>query len=179
MNDWLQDNPEHALKRIYSDNFSWLENYIRQNSGNPDDARDIFQEGIAAAWMNLRTGKFVGTRDKFNAYVRQICKYKWINELRSGKRKKTVYNEQVSEQDIPDNVSEGDLEHTMLLKKSFSMLGEKCREVLEQFYYNQKPLGEIATQMQNTEDSIKTIKYRCMMQLRKFFLDEMKKNGEI
>jgi hypothetical protein len=33
--------------------------------------------------------------------------------------------------------------------------------------------------MDNTEESIKTIKYRCMMQLRKLFLEQNKKHEGI
>lgn len=177
-NDWLQDNPEESLKQIYSDNYSWLEGYILQNSGSVSDAQDVFQEGIAAAWLNLRSGKFNGSRDRFNAYVRQICKYKWIDTLRSGNRVKVSYTGDIPERATRDELDLS-LEQTGTLKKCFTRLGEKCRSVLGLFYYERRSLAEIAAGMENTEDSIKTIKYRCMMQLRKYFLEEMKKNGGI
>ncbi|MBX3253164.1 MAG: sigma-70 family RNA polymerase sigma factor [Chitinophagaceae bacterium] len=176
LTDWLQENPEKTLSRIYSDNFSWFETYVLQNSGNSDDARDIFQEGIAAAWINLQSGKFSGTRDRFNAYVRQICKFKWIDELRSGNRKNISYTDVVPERNNEENDSFNDsLQQSAALKKCFSQLGEKCQKVVGLFYYKKKSLAEIAHEAQNTEESIKTIKYRCMMQLRKLFLEEMKR----
>ncbi len=178
-NDWQKENPQESLKHIYTDNFPWLEHYILQNSGTKEDAGDVFQEALAAAWLNLRSGKFTGNRQQFNAYLRQICKYKWINELRSGARKKTSYTDNVPEEGILPGLQEDDLERTRMLNSSLGKLGDKCREVLQLFYYKKKSMAEIANSLQNTEDSVKTIKYRCMMQLRKYFLEEMRKNGGI
>ncbi len=175
--DWLQTYPEELLQHIYKENYSWLENYILQNSGSERDAQDVFQEGVAAAWINLRAGKFHGSREQFNAYVRQICKFKWIDTLRSVKKMKISYTENIPEQS-PD-ITEDSLEQSGMLTKAFGMLGEKCKTVLGLFYYQKKSMAEIAGHIQNTEDSIKTIKYRCMIQLRKFFLEEMRKNGGI
>lgn len=181
LNDGPKVNPEEVLTRIYAANFSWLEQYVLQNSGNSDDARDIFQEAATAAWLSLQSGKFKGTNDQFNAYLRQICKYKWINELRSRTRKKISYPEVFPETEHADtdNLQVSELQQSAVLNKCFFKLGEKCRNILSLFYYKKKPIAEIATEMQNTEESIKTIKYRCMMQLRKLFLEEMKKDGEI
>lgn len=176
--EWLKDNPDVLLRYIYAENYPWLENHILQNAGNIADAQDVFQEGLSAAWINLQTGKFVGSRNQFTGYVRQICKYKWIDTLRSRNRLKVSYVENIPEQGIED-FSGVDLEESRLLKKCFTTLGEKCRKVLGLFYYQKKSLAEIARDLQNTEDSIKTIKYRCMMQLRKIYLEETQKNGGI
>lgn len=180
--DWPGDDPEAALKQLYNLNYPWLENYIRQNSGTEEDARDIFQEGLIAAWINLKEGRFSGQTDAFSAYLRQICKYKWISQIRSAARKRMQYTEDVSvfEQAAEHTaVTEDQLLEGQLLKSSFAALGEKCRTVLGQFYYQRKSLAEIAAAQGNTEESIKTIKYRCMMQLRKIYLEKHKGNGEV
>lgn len=179
LNDWYKENPEEILERIYVDNFSWLENYVLQNSGNIDDARDVFQEGIIAAWLNLRTGKFYGTADQFNAYVRQICKYKWINQLRLNSRKKDYHAIELHDQHEEALEVAGDTDQNTMLEKCIAHLGEKCKKILNLFYYKKKSLGAIAAEMDNTEESIKTIKYRCMMQLRKLYIEEAKRNGTI
>ncbi|MCO5236793.1 MAG: sigma-70 family RNA polymerase sigma factor [Chitinophagaceae bacterium] len=182
LTDWFTRSPERSLKRIYEDNYPWLENFIRQRAGNDADAGDIFQEALAAAWINLRERRFNGGPEQFNAYLRQICKYKWISQLRSSTRRKMIYNEKLLQQEIADcdhGSLETALQQTDWLKQSFEKLGKKCREVLGLFYYQGKPMSDIAVKMGNTEESIKTIKYRCMMQLRKHFLEEMKKNGAL
>lgn len=177
--DWLADNPKTALLHIYKFNYAWLEKYILKNSGSVDDARDVFQESVLAAWVNLKSGRFSGSQDQFNAYLRQICKYKWITVLRSAANKRTLYTEDPAvfegHPDSEQNFDEQILESTQL-KSSLEALGEKCRAVLNLFYYEQKSLAEIAIAQQNTEESIKTIKYRCMMQLRKIYLEKNKED---
>lgn len=179
---WSSGNPEDLLKQMYADNYPWLENYVRQNSGNHSDAKDVFQESIAAAWISLKEGRFKGDEAQFNAYLRQICRYKWINQIRSAARNKIIYNDAYLEQEVGNNGYEAlkdQLQQSGLLQECFMQLGAKCKQVLGLFYYSRKSLGEIAAGMGNTEESIKTIKYRCMMQLRKLFLEQNKKHGGV
>ncbi|HRN58273.1 MAG TPA: sigma-70 family RNA polymerase sigma factor [Agriterribacter sp.] len=182
LTNWSSGNPEDLLKQIYADNYPWLESYVRQNSGNDSDAQDIFQESISAAWMNLKQGRFAGDQVRFNAYLRQICRYKWINQIRSAARTRVIYSDTLLEQEAGNDdyeVLKNQLQQSSLLQECFMQLGAKCKQVLRLFYYQRKPLGEIAAGMGNTEESIKTIKYRCMMQLRKLFLEQNKRHGGV
>lgn len=180
LNDWFIHFPDKVLQSVYDDNIGWAEQYVLQNSGSPSDAQDLFQEAITAAWINLHSGQFQGSRDQFNAYLRQIAKHKWLNTLRSRGRKKTYSTDQVPEMEAFSAISENENEATIsLLQKCFGQLGEKCRTVLGLFYYQKKSLGEIAKSLDNTENSIKTIKYRCMMQLRQLFLEKSRSNDGV
>lgn len=180
--DWLNDRPALVLKHLYKTNYPWLEKYVLQNSGSTEDAQDIFQESLIAAWINLKEGRFTGSEEEFIGYLRKICKYKWLTQLRSATHKKIHYAEDISifesASDNQDTIEE-QLSQTRLLQSSFAQLGEKCREILGLFYYQRKSLAEIGLVQNNTEDSIKTIKYRCMMQLRKIYLEKHKGNGEV
>lgn len=178
--DRLNDKPEIVLKHLYNSNYPWVEKFIRNNSGSAEDAQDVFQESLMAAWVNLKTGRFAGTAENFNAYLRQVCKYKWLTQLRSAAHKYTLYAEDITafeqETDNPDEI-EQQLLKARQLKSSISRLGDKCRDVLNLFYYERRSLTEIAALQGNTEESIKTIKYRCMMQLRKIYLETHSNNG--
>jgi RNA polymerase sigma factor (sigma-70 family) len=177
--DTLSASSEQALKKAYKDNYPWLENYIKKNSGNQEDAQDIFQESLCAAWLNLREGKFKGDSEQFNAYIRQICKFKWINMLKS-----TAFSRTRSIEDFAhfeghaDSMEELEmqLEQSKRLNESFSDIGDKCKELLGKFYFKRRPLAKIAEAMNTTEESIKTIKYRCMMRLRKIYLEKYYNN---
>jgi RNA polymerase sigma factor (sigma-70 family) len=176
---WPATHPEEAFNHLFTENFSWLLRYVQQNSGNASDAEDIFQESLFAAWVNLKEGRFTGNKDQFNAYFRRICQNKWINQLNSAHRTKTSYRddfngiEPPAEESIADGQSN---EESILLRKCFEGLGEKCKNVLGLFYYKQQPMSKIAELTGDTEDSIKTIKYRCMQRLRKLYL-EKQSNG--
>ncbi len=173
-------NPDELLHSVYAANYPWLLQYVQQNSGNVADAQDVFQDSVYAAWTNLREGRFTGNSTQFNAYLRQICKHKWLNHLKSTSRTRTNYQDNLEDLEQPgfdpQAVAE-QLEQGRLLKDCFAQLGDKCRQVLGLFYYRRKSLAQIATEINNTEDSVKTIKYRCMMQLRKLYLEQNKANG--
>ena len=176
--DTWNDNPERLLHKAYTDNIGWLERYVRRNSGTVEDAADIFQESISVAWLNFREGKFRGDAQQFNAYIRQICKYKWINQLRSTARKQLSYEADLSifEGEAETRQVEESIGQSEILRASFSAIGEKCRELLGRFYFGRQSLAQIARVMNNTEESIKTIKYRCMMRLRKAYLERHQEN---
>lgn len=173
--------PEEFLNQIYAENYSWVEAYVSQNSGTDADAKDLFQESLTAAWINVKAGRFEGDLDQFKAYLRQICRFKWINQLRANTRTRMVYGDPAEQPDLvmmDDDIAEENLYQSELLRQGWLQLGEKCKDVLKLFYYKRKSLNEIAGVTGDTEESLKTIKYRCMMRLRKFFMEEMSKDGK-
>ncbi len=175
LEEMLSAKPDEVLKSVYVANYAWLEQYICTNSGNAEDAQDIFQESISAAWLNLKEGRFSGNGQQFNAYVRQICKFKWLNELKSATRNRIMYAEDMAAYDTVDDGAgqlEEQLEQLQRLHRNFRLLGEKCQEVLSRFYYERQSLADIAAAMHQTEESMKTTKYRCMVQLRKLYLEQ-------
>lgn len=176
-NSW-NETPESLLSKAYDNNFDWCLRYVRRNNGTAEDASDIFQESISTAWINLKEGKFQGDFDHFNAYIRQICKHKWINQLRSFANNKIILKEDFSDYESRIDLSPSD-EYSMeldLLENSFTSIGEKCRDLLSRFYFKKESLSTIAEKMEFNEGSIKTMKYRCMMRLRKAYLDRSQNN---
>ena len=175
LKDLIQKSPEAILSKVYADNLSWWESHVRQHSGDTNDARDVFQEAVSAAWLNLKAGRFEGDAAQFNAYVRQICKYKWINHLKSFARTKFRLQDDFSahENEAGAGVDhEAQLRESRLLQSCFNEIGDKCRQVLEAFYYKRQSLATIAGKTGDTEESIKTIKYRCMKKLRACYLEK-------
>lgn len=176
--DPWKENPESMLSKAYEDNLQWCINYVLKNNGSVDDAADIFQESISVAWINLKQGRFQGDSENFNAYIRQVCKFKWINQLRSFSSNKIILKEDLSdfEGKIDLNSVEEDTAQVELLQNSFSAIGEKCRDLLNRFYFKKESLATLAEEMETTVASMKTIKYRCMMRLRKAYIERSKGN---
>ncbi|MEI9913190.1 MAG: sigma factor [Bacteroidota bacterium] len=50
----LKANDEQALKALYAANYSKVENYVLDNSGSAEDAKDIYQEAFIAVWRNIQ-----------------------------------------------------------------------------------------------------------------------------
>jgi RNA polymerase sigma factor (sigma-70 family) len=164
---------EEILEKAYSGNIKWLENYIRQNSGKAEDAKDILQDSLLAAWISYRSGRFEGDQERFNSYVRKICIYKWIDHLKTNYNKNTSLGGDMSvytDSEEQDKLFADLLEESNKLNSRFAQLGDKCKMVLKAFYYENKSLSEIAASTGDTKESLKTIKYRCILRLKKIFL---------
>lgn len=174
-------NAKQWLDNAYQKNLPWFVKYILNNNGSVEEAKDIFQDSLSIAWINLREGKFEGQESDFHAYLRQICKYKWIDEIkRKSKLPKT--NFEITKELENNHLSE-DIEEVnsglQFLGRSLAKLEEKCKSVLSMYYYQKTSLGIIAEKLGVTAQSAKTIKYRCMMRLREAYLQIIKENEEL
>ncbi len=140
---------------------------VQKNSGNADDAMDIFQEGLIALWTNISQGKFkMQDKAKISTYFYALCRNIWISRLRKKKNVQTIEDSQI--EDVADEVDEQEEYYRRInqLEKHFERLGEACKKLLKLFYYEKASLKEIATTMNLTEKTAKNTKYRCMKSLR-------------
>ena len=94
--------------------------------------------------------------------------------LRSSTFKKTngLTDETLSVlKDEPDedliDANESKLNATM---SAFKNLGQPCKQLLTDFYYDKKSLRIIASELQIEEASVRNKKYRCMEKLRNLVL---------
>lgn len=163
-------NDEKVLEDTYRHSFKIVKSYVMKNNGTEADAKDVFQEAMLVAWLNLKEGKFVVKNEfSLSAYIYKISKYKWLDKLKSKRVKMT---QRIGENDYEDMDAEiNDYNETeerlKYLSGLYERLDEKCKEVLNQFYYQKKNLEEIADSLSYDLGSIRTIKYRCMQKLRK------------
>jgi RNA polymerase sigma factor (sigma-70 family) len=174
-------NDEKVLEETYKHNFKLVRNYVMKNNGTEADAKDIFQEAMLVAWLNLKEGKFVVKNEfSLSAYIYKISKYKWLDKLKS---KSVKVTQRIGEMDYEDE--EADMtdfvkaeEKMKYLVSLYNRLDIKCKTVLDQFYYQKKNLEEIADDLSYDLGSIRTIKYRCMQKLRKMHSELQGKFGE-
>lgn len=172
----IKANDDKFLKDLYLRNFGKVRSYIIRNSGNEDDAKDIYQEAYIAVWRNIQTDKFIPQNEtSLDGYLYKIAQFKWIDHLRknSGKKQELDINESNLSMDTSaEDESEDEFEIKIThIKSSFLELGKNCKELLSSFYYDKKPLKIIAQESGYTEATVKNNKYRCLQKLR-----EMVKN---
>lgn len=164
----VKANDEKILKTLYNENYSKVLQYVLQNNGSEEQAKDIYQEAFIAVWRNIQTGKFKIVENKsINAYLFQIAKYKWLDHLRSSAIKKTSGLNNDHENMMTFEYSNDiDIERLTLVKENFKKLGNNCKALLSKFYYRKQSLKEIAGELNITEATAKNNKYRCMERLR-------------
>lgn len=160
-------NDPNVLKWLYASQFPKLEKYIINNSGNSEQAKDIFQEAFITVWKKVRKGDFHPTNGTgLTGYLYQVGKNKWIDQLRSVKVKKTVDLGPQYDRAIED---EEDVlcDYQIQVEAAFKVLGDNCREIISRFYYKKQSMEEIAKAFQWTEATTRNNKYRCLQRLRK------------
>ena len=168
----IKANNELVLKQLYQSNYKKIEDYILKNRGSMPQAKDIYQEAFITVWKNIKEGKFSPHNETaLQGYLYQIAKNKWTDELRSSRFKKTNSLEsfhQFSENGEENTTSlfEEKEQKIALAEKAFQKIGDECKQLLSQFYFEKKSLRDIAALFNIGEASARNKKYRCIQQLK-------------
>lgn len=105
------------------------------------------------------------------AYLFTAAKNKWIDYIRLTSTNGTIslndtFIQLEDEQSLQDTNQE-EMEHKLNITLSaFENLGEDCKTLLTQFYYNKVSLRVIAENLNIEEASAKNKKYRCIQKLK-------------
>lgn len=163
----LSSNDSAVIDYLYSQVGPVVKNYIVNHGGSTEDANDLFQEGLVAAYVNIKKQSYtLKSETKFSTYLTQICKYKWYDRLKKGKRS-THIDENY---DVPDDTDViRDIENGekySILAELINELGEQCKEILHRYYWLKESMDEIGKALSMVKASVKNGKYRCMQKLK-------------
>jgi len=172
----IKANNEDALKVLYRVNYRKVEVFVLKNSGSVPQAKDVFQDAFLAMYQNIKADKFIPENETaLQGYLYQISKNKWRDVLRSSRFKKTAEfidnvheTEDISDLKIIEETEQQ--ERLAATMEAFKKLGDECRELLTQFYFNKKSLREISENAKYAEASARNKKYRCIQKLKELAL---------
>jgi len=172
----LANEENEAIERIYRDNYQMIHGFVLNNSGNSDDAADIFQEAMIVLFEKSRLPGFELTC-QLKTYIYSICRRLWLKKLQSSQRLyKTLENtdDVVSvEEDL--EVHEKRQKEFMIMDSALGKIGEPCKSLLEAYYMDKKQMQQIAADFGYTNaDNAKTQKYKCLVRLKKLFFAQYK-----
>ncbi len=172
--DAIRRDDQPVLKKLYIDCFHSVQVYILNNSGTEEEIKDIYQEAFVAVWRNIQLDRFVPDSEQaFSAYLFRVAKNKWIDELRKKKTRLSVLTGAELESQITDEEYADETDSYIdAVKEKYAYLGQRCRELLNRFYFMKQSLREIAEAFSWTEASAKNNKYRCLKQLRELIIKE-------
>ena len=166
----IASKDNRTFNYMYKNFLPAIRTLVIKNSGDEEEALDVFQEGIISIWTNIQKGKFELQDDtKISTYLYTICRNQWISKIR--KNKKLVQINESDEQQLVELETEYEEENERMkrMRLNVEKLGEECRKLLYEFYYEKKSLKDIAADYAISEKSAKNKKYRCMQRLRNFF----------
>ena len=156
---------DNSIRFLYRQHFEFLSTYVVNNSGDIQDAEDIFQE-VSVSFINLvRAGKFRG-ESSIKTFLYAINRNLWLNDLK--KRGRAQVREMKYEQTKEEDEATGMLaiesrEASARLMATIGKLGVTCKKILVLFYFENRPIKEILAAMHyENEQVVRNKKYKCL-----------------
>lgn len=155
-----------AIRYLYQKVFPPVLHWIRKNSGEKEEAQDIFQEAILIVYKQIKMGTY-DPKYAIQAYMFSICKNLWVNYIKRKNKQKELpeeVNQIQDDQNVLANIISKEREKYVM--DLFAQLGERCKELLILSFYHKYSSQEIALKMGfGSEDMVKTKKYKCKQRL--------------
>ncbi len=154
-----------VLAFLYEKYFPMILDFTKKNSGNEDDARDLFQEGLVVVFEKA-INENLELSSSFRTYFYAVCRNKWLMVLRKrrGGPQMVVDTQQVADR-VPEAAKDWQKhEQFEVYRKHFKQLSEDCQRVLNLFLKGHS-LREIGEVMGFTEKYAKKRKFTCQKQL--------------
>lgn len=138
-----------------------------------EDIEDIFQDSLLVLMQRVKSGDVVSSREgALFSYLVQIGKLTACNLLR--KKRTLVSDDAVTFSLNLHNIEESDISvdekqqmQNDFLDKVLDLLPTECRTLLKHFYWNHKPMDEIASILgMRNADSAKSKKSKCMNKVK-------------
>ena len=141
--DGIRDKNNDILTFVYKEYYPVIKKYILRNSGNKQDAEDIFQETIIMIYRKVEEGQ-LSLDCSFKTYLYSVCRILWYKELETKKllRKDNLEPRKMEELEVKFSLEDGDLEKKKLIQEHLMHLKENCRQILTLFYAG-VPIDEI------------------------------------
>ncbi len=181
--DAIKTNNSVALKALYISAYPKIEFLVLSNNGTKEDAKDVFQEAFIVVWNNIKNDVFIPLNETaIQGYLYTISKNKWLDIIKSSRFKKTklTFDETslANKSDELNDLNQEDLLDEKLEKTidAFKNMGQPCKQLLTDFYYEKKSLKDIAIQLNIEESTVRNKKYRCMENLRALVLPQINLN---
>ncbi|MFV8356322.1 RNA polymerase sigma factor [Flavobacterium sp. XS1P32] len=163
----LANNNSAVIQSIYKKFVPKVVSYIRNNSGDEDQAQDVVQE-VLILLFNQAKAKKLQLTCPFDAYFFLLCKRKWLNELKKSVNKGVTLQEDFTSTTESTQVmlAETELfdEKQELFDLMFQKLGDKCKEVL-QLSFSLQSMEEVAKKLNVTYGYVRKKKSLCTGQL--------------
>lgn len=160
----LKEGDTPAFEYLYKSYYKMAEYFILKNSGQSSDAEDVFQDALVVLYEKSQDDSFQ-LSCTLKTYLYSIVRNLWLKKLRDSKIQTKITDFESFVQ-VEEAIEEDDGLFDQV-QQALSQLGEKCREIIVQFYYQKKKMTEIASSLNYTNaENAKNQKYKCMQQLK-------------
>lgn len=168
----LRKGENGGFEYLYQRHFNLVAALVRQNQGDVDDAREIFQETMIALFKKVRDTPDFDLRVEWSTYIYAIARNLWFGQLRKRKNGPVSLADTQPYEAIDDAAEMAEQEETnaqkhQLVQQMLQSLKQECQDILDAAFFKKLPGAAIAELLGYTEAFVKVKKHRCMEELRK------------
>lgn len=167
----IMNNSADALQKLYVAYFPMVLQFILNNSGDEDDAKDVYQEAIIVLYNKIRKGE-LELQAKLKTYLYAVSRRIWLKKLSRMQKKADRITDFENVLVLDDDMEEHEHRETQFdkMKTALESLGQPCQTIIEDFYIHNLSMQDIAEKFGYTNtDNAKTQKYKCLQRLKKIF----------
>jgi len=154
-----------VLTFLYEKLLPEIKFFVLKNKGTEDEAYDVFQDAIMVFYKYVKQNKYDKTKN-VHGFIYSVSKNIWLNKLKKEQRKTHLFdlNDKDSGIDIMQDIITNEREE--MIKKLFTDLGERCKELLIYTFFNDYSMVKISELMGfATVNAVKTKRYKCKQRL--------------
>jgi RNA polymerase sigma factor (sigma-70 family) len=159
----LLQKEEKAIYEVYQQYFPPVEKYILMNSGNAQDAEDIFQDTVMVLLSYIAKEGFTLTCT-IKTLLFAIARRLWLKQLRNRSINETLTELELEQQDFVTQWEEVERSERKYdsIPQVLSRISVHCSGLLKQLFLT----GKIPEHYKN-DHSMRNQKYKCLEQARK------------
>lgn len=158
--DCLRSRQSHVVRYLSDRYLSMIRLMVYQAGGIPDDAKDIFQDGLIIMIEKIDRDDFVLTC-KFKTFLFSVCKNLWWKVLEKRRAAENYLNRKLDDFVVVDFTEEYDQKvYRDLIYDIFESLDPVCQEMLK-LYWQDYSHKEIAEKLGYTYGYVRKKKCEC------------------
>jgi RNA polymerase sigma factor (sigma-70 family) len=164
----LKTNNNKILNCIYHQAYPGIRNFVLNNSGTEDDAKDVFSEAMIVLYKKARMD-CLDLNCCFNTFLYSVCKNIWLSEIKKQRSRLNLiqsHYEDASDIDYEnDQFSDYQFDKSLLFHKYFKTLSHNCQALLQMIidHYSYEEICTILG-IKNKENAISR-RYKCTKML--------------
>lgn len=159
----LRKEENSAFTLLYKECFPPVAHYVYQNSGNPQDAEDVFQETVVVLLNKIRQPDFLLT-SSLKTYTFSISRNLWLKKLRDKHPQLALGELQLAASSATDNETEAEDKISTWLQR----ITTNCQRILKAIFYFNEPMDSLMERMGwKNKHTAANQKYKCIEQIKK------------
>jgi DNA-directed RNA polymerase specialized sigma24 family protein len=160
------DRPTNqSIEQLYRESFPAVARSLSRIGATMNQAKDIFHDALVV-YLEKQQSNQLNIRTSAPAYLSGIARILWLKKYRNEKRF-TSLDADGDALAVPDDFYSVEKEYPGSVLEHLQSAGQKCLELLQSLYYEQKSIQEVADRFgYKTKHSASVQKHKCIEKIR-------------